>query len=590
MIRIHCPQCATLYRLSEARAGSMFNCARCNQDFPIPLYAPQSPSPQAETGPSRPAGQSLSQASAAGSPQQLPSPQGPRSPQPKPPKAAKEWFYEYQGEVVGPVSEKDLRVAAENETLTPKARVWSAGLDDWQPAIAILPRVFDGLEFGSGFGWQKTTAAVLATVAFASVLAFGGVYMSKGRKGAADRQDVVKNDAGPAPAPAPAPTPPPDPAPKLPPPPSPKVNPPASPPASSLTASQIMARFGPSVALVTTGDGSGSGFIASPNLVVTNSHVVEGSLSDQFKVSFPSSTEPKKQYEARLIYEDRPRDLAILEVITPLPPVKLATSPLHGEDVVVVGSPAIGPGQVAQNDITKGVLSAINAELAGRPYYRIDAAVNPGNSGGPVFNSRGEVLGVVTLRLNNKQQMNYIVPFEFVAKAVEQAKGAKPAEITEVVTRHDSKVVAIRLWTATLAYAAVTDQYAEAWKDAAGKKPDEAIRTAKQRWLPKGQAKAKYLASPEIIRMANRLGVVGGTPKAAVRSKAIRESLELLNEFAQLANEPFAMPAYFDNRSDSIKHANKWWEGLHDSLGMDRDELKSNFYHQMRAIAIGDSD
>jgi len=135
----------------------------------------------------------------------------------------------------------------------------------------------------------------------------------------------------------------------------------------------------------------GSGFVISEDgYVVTNNHVVRG--GNQIAVSFDG----KENYPAKIVGTDPRTDLALLKIKSKrkFKYVKFATGESRvGDWVVAVGNP-FGLG----GTVTVGVLSALGRNIGSGPYdyIQIDAAVNRGNSGGPSFNLKGEVIGVNT--------------------------------------------------------------------------------------------------------------------------------------------------------------------------------------------------
>lgn len=146
--------------------------------------------------------------------------------------------------------------------------------------------------------------------------------------------------------------------------------------------------------------GSGSGFIIREDgYIVTNQHVIEGAT----EISVILNT--GDEYTATLVGADSKSDLAVLKIdATGLPAATLGDSSnvVVGEMAVAIGNPL---GQELAGTVTAGVISATNRTMSvdGKVYnlLQTDAAINPGNSGGALVNSRGQVIGINTIKLSS---------------------------------------------------------------------------------------------------------------------------------------------------------------------------------------------
>nr|WP_084437051.1 DegQ family serine endoprotease [Pseudodonghicola xiamenensis] len=165
----------------------------------------------------------------------------------------------------------------------------------------------------------------------------------------------------------------------------------------------------------------GSGFVVSEDgYVVTNNHVIDG--ADQIQIEFFDG----KELEAKVVGTDPNTDIALLKVEAkePLPFVKFGDSDTArvGDWVMAMGNP-LGQGF----SVSAGIVSARNRALSGTydDYIQTDAAINRGNSGGPLFDMEGEVIGVNTAILSpngGSIGIGFSMASNVVSKVVDQLK------------------------------------------------------------------------------------------------------------------------------------------------------------------------
>ena len=166
----------------------------------------------------------------------------------------------------------------------------------------------------------------------------------------------------------------------------------------------------------------GSGFIIDPSgIIITNNHVIE--KADEITVKLSD----KREYPARILGRDPKTDLAVLKVDAskPLPYVPLGASSEArvGDWVIAIGNP-FGLG----GSLSAGVISAINRDIQSGPYdsfIQTDAAINRGNSGGPLFNMQGEVIGVNSAIISpsgGSVGIGFSIPADLVKSVVAQLR------------------------------------------------------------------------------------------------------------------------------------------------------------------------
>jgi serine protease Do len=165
--------------------------------------------------------------------------------------------------------------------------------------------------------------------------------------------------------------------------------------------------------------GLGSGFIVkSDGIILTNAHVVDGASEVTVRLT------DKREFPAKVIGRDKSTDVAALKIeAKDLPTVKIG-DPSHvrvGEWVLAIGSP-FG----FENSATAGIVSARSRSLPGEgyvPFLQTDVAVNPGNSGGPLFDKNGEVIGInsqIYSQSGGYMGLSFAIPIDVAMKVERQ--------------------------------------------------------------------------------------------------------------------------------------------------------------------------
>ena len=165
--------------------------------------------------------------------------------------------------------------------------------------------------------------------------------------------------------------------------------------------------------------GAGSGFIVSPDgVILTNAHVVRDAKEVTVKL------QDRREYRAKVLGSDPKTDVAVLKIDAknlPVVPIGKSSDLKVGEWVLAIGSP-FG----LDSTVTAGVVSAKGRSLpddTNVPFIQTDVAVNPGNSGGPLFNTRGEVVGInsqIYSQTGGYQGLSFSIPIDVAYQIKEQ--------------------------------------------------------------------------------------------------------------------------------------------------------------------------
>jgi serine protease Do len=167
--------------------------------------------------------------------------------------------------------------------------------------------------------------------------------------------------------------------------------------------------------------GVGSGFIVSPDgYIVTNAHVVDDASEVTVKLT------DRREFTAKVIGADKRTDIALIKIDAKnLPALDLSSPPpvRRGEWVIAIGSP-FG----FENSVSAGIVSGLHRALPGgqmTPFIQTDVAVNPGNSGGPLLNTAGQVVGVnsqIYSRSGGFMGLSFAIPADVAAKVADQLR------------------------------------------------------------------------------------------------------------------------------------------------------------------------
>lgn len=167
-----------------------------------------------------------------------------------------------------------------------------------------------------------------------------------------------------------------------------------------------------SVFVVYSGNSLGSGFAIGENCIVTNAHVIENVHSITL-----TSYEGNK-YTASLLGIDEDKDIAVLIIKdASFPYLKMAnlSTVKIGDDIYAIGAP-----KGMAYTLTKGTVSTKERIVENESFIQIDAAINEGNSGGPLLNDAGEVLGMNTMKMTDSEGIGLAIPADRIASTLKE--------------------------------------------------------------------------------------------------------------------------------------------------------------------------
>jgi len=301
----------------------------------------------------------------------------------------------------------------------------------------------------------------------------------------------------------------------------------------------LVRRVKPSVVAIATYDSTnealmtGSGFFTGPGAVVTNLHVVRGASRIEVKTLDGKG----RVYPVNgTLAVDEEGDLAVLSVDMPrerVHTIELATAlPDEGEPIFVIGNPLKLEGSVSD-----GIVSAIREVPNVGQVIQITAPISHGNSGSPVFNMRGQVLGVVTIKVTNGQNINLAIG----ASRVAQLKTDKLRPIAELSAKSKTEVAeSLYLTGLESMWLGNYDNAVGYFENAVNRNPRRA-----EAWMQVGYCKVKQGKSQEAIR-AYQQALQLEPDSAEIRNKLgdayyyagrLREAIESYTDAARIDPE-----------------------------------------------------
>ena len=207
---------------------------------------------------------------------------------------------------------------------------------------------------------------------------------------------------------------------------------------------------------------SGSGFLMSTlGVIGTNNHVIES--ANKIKVFFTDGF-TQKEYNAKVLLTDKSNDVALLQITDSVDfssiPYGICTTTDIGTEVFTIGFPR--PNAMGENfKVTNGIISSLTGIEDDIRAYQITVPIQPGNSGGPLFDMKGNLLGITTSTLSEKyinakvENVNYAVKISYLlnlysmlpnAGNLKECKTQTKAELSSIVKKYKNYVCLIKVY------------------------------------------------------------------------------------------------------------------------------------------------
>lgn len=169
-----------------------------------------------------------------------------------------------------------------------------------------------------------------------------------------------------------------------------------------------------STVTIETDNGLGSGFFVAPNIIATNYHVIEGATE---AICYVNNSTTKYKIEG-YVAADQNVDLILLKVLSlNKPALQMSTETVSpGQQVYVLGSPKGLPATISD-----GIVSGMR-DFEGYKLIQMTAPISPGSSGGPVLNSKGQLIGISVMQLTEGQNLNFAIPKSYLELLIQFKK------------------------------------------------------------------------------------------------------------------------------------------------------------------------